>query len=229
MSTAVAQFGPVVNDISGMGDTHELLGGIGTCRWKQVINGMHLNGPWNCVEYVVIPPGASCGKHTHLHTEEIYYILSGGAEMELNAEAIELTAGDLVTATIGTSHGTINRYDRDMEFLVVEVFPGAGSPPAPVRVRVEDSVELAPLFTGPWRTFARIDVPPGSKVERDPVEDGDEVLFVARGSATIEFGGSTVEGGRGLSVGIPPRAPRAIANPSDNETLEVLSTAVGLG
>jgi mannose-6-phosphate isomerase-like protein (cupin superfamily) len=229
MPTAVAQFGPVVNDISGMGDTHELLGGTGSCRWKQLINGMHLNGPWNCIEYVVIPPGASCGRHTHLRTEEIYYILSGAAEMELNGEAVELTSGDLVTATIGTSHATINRFDRDMEFLVVEVFPGAGGPPSPVRIRVEDSIELSPLFSGPWRTFAKIDLPPGGKIERDPIEDGDEVLFVARGSATIEFGGSAVEGDRGLCVGVPPRAPRAITNRSDNQTVEVLSTVVGLG
>jgi mannose-6-phosphate isomerase-like protein (cupin superfamily) len=248
MPTAVAQFGPVVNDISGMGDTHELLGGLGSCRWKQLINGMHLNGPWNCVEYVVIPPGASCGKHTHLHTEEIYYILSGAAEMELNGDTVALTAGDLVTATIGTSHGTINRFDQDMEFLVVEVFPGDGGPPSPVRVRVGDSppararqrsgeadgatehsADLSRLFTGPWKTFARIDVQPRGRLERDPVDDGDEVLFVARGSATLEFGSSVVEGDRGLCVGIPPGAPRAIANRSDNQTLEVLSTVVGLG
>lgn len=247
MSSVVAQFGPVVNDISGMGDTHELLGGEGSCRWKQLINGMHLNGPWNCVEYVVIPPQASCGRHTHLQTEEIYYILRGAAEMDLNGEQVALTAGDLVTAPIGTSHGTVNHGEADMEFFVVEVFPGTGSPPAPVRISVEHPspgdpvrsenvdqavvhrVDLSSLFTGPWRSFATIELPPGATLEPDSPQDGDEVLFVTRGSARIEYGGSIVEGERGLCVGIPPGAARAVSNTSEREPLELLRTVVGLG
>jgi mannose-6-phosphate isomerase-like protein (cupin superfamily) len=247
MPTEVAQFGPVVNEISGMGDTHELLGGVGRCRWKQLINGMHLNGPWNCVEYVVIPPGASCGRHTHLKTEEIYYILSGAAEMEVDGEPIDLSAGDLVTATIGTSHGTVNHTDEDMAFLVVEVFPGTNTPPSPMKVRVPDrprvrlpatgeaeagvehSINLETLFAGPWRSFTTIELAPGGRLQREPLADGDEVLFVARGAARIEFGAAAVEGSRGLCVGVPPGAERAIANRSDSDSLEVLSTIVGLG
>jgi len=248
MPSVVTQFGPVVNDVSGMGDTHELLGGEGRCQWKQLINGMHLNGPWNCVEYVVIPPTASCGEHTHLRTEEIYYILRGAATMELNGESVELSAGDLVTAPIGTSHGTVNHTGTDMEFFVVEVFPGAGAPPLPVQINVAGqtpthnllagaaegdeavtrSVALESLFTGPWRTFTTIELPPGGRLEAPLVEDGDEVLFVARGSARIEFGSSVVEGARGLCVGVPPGSPRAIANSSASEPLEVICIVVGL-
>jgi hypothetical protein len=32
--------GPIVNDIAGVGATHELIGGIGSYRWKQLINGI---------------------------------------------------------------------------------------------------------------------------------------------------------------------------------------------
>lgn len=53
--------GSIVNDIAGMGATHDLIGGTGSYRWKQLINGMHLAGRWNRVEYVVLPPGSSCG------------------------------------------------------------------------------------------------------------------------------------------------------------------------
>jgi mannose-6-phosphate isomerase-like protein (cupin superfamily) len=247
MSTTTTAFGAIVNSISGLGDTHELLGGVGTCRWKQLINGMHLNGPWNCVEYVVIPPGASCGLHTHHATEEIYYILSGAAEMDMNGEPVALTAGDLVTAPIGTSHGTVNDGLVDMEFLVVEVFPGAGSAPPATRIAVCDvnaggarvshshggagvahAADLAGLFTGPWQTFEAIELTPASRLER-PRSDGDEVLFVADGSARIEYGSATVEGGRGLCVGIPPAVDRSIVNTSDRNALQVLSTVVGLG
>jgi mannose-6-phosphate isomerase-like protein (cupin superfamily) len=229
-----------------MGTTQELLGGVGSCRWKQLVNGMHLNGPWNCVEYVVIPPGCSCGEHTHMHTEEIYYILSGAAEMTLNGAPVPLRAGDLVTAPIGTSHGTRNPTDEDMEFLVVEVYPGVGESPAPVLIRVgdgepgstsedaapgavEDTADLSRLFTGPWRTFSTIDLTPGERLERDVIEDGDEVLMVAGGTATIEFGSELASGGFGLCVGVPPGQTRALANSSPDEPLRVLSTIVGLG
>jgi len=246
MAQTLTQFGPVVNDATGMGQTHELLGGLGSCRWKQLINGMHLNGPWNCVEYVVIEPESSCGTHTHLRTEEIYYILDGSAEMEVNGEPIMLYAGDLVTAPIGTSHGTVNHSRGDMEFLVVEVFPGSGVDPKPVSVAINNpgyahpvtvqvdagatirELALQDLFTGPWRTFTRIELRPGASYEREPVADADEVLFVATGAAGIEFNGAMVEGGRGLCVGVPPAATRAIVNRSTTESLTVLSTIVGL-
>jgi mannose-6-phosphate isomerase-like protein (cupin superfamily) len=247
VSTTTITFGPIVNSISGLGLTHELLGGAGTCRWKQLINGMHLSGRWNCVEYVVIPPGASCGRHTHLRTEEIYYILTGSAEMEIDGQPVALTTGDLVTAPIGTTHGTVNDGPVDMEFLVVEVFPGEGSaPPAtriPVRhpnaggarvtrsnpgVGVSHCVELASLFTGPWQTFETIELTPGARLEREP-RDADEVLFVADGNARIEYGAASVEGSRGLCVGVPPAVERAIANPSQHEALQLLSVIVGAG
>jgi mannose-6-phosphate isomerase-like protein (cupin superfamily) len=247
MAQTVTQFGPIVNDATGMGVTRELLGGFGSCRWKQLINGMHLNGPWNCVEYVVIEPESSCGTHTHLRTEEIYYILQGSAEMELNGEPITLRAGDLITAPIGTSHGTVNRSGADMEFFVVEVFPGSGVDPQPVSIAMHDptaadpvTVEIGPdvelhslaledLFTGPWRSFATIELGPAARCELEPVSDADQVLFVVSGFAGIEFSGTVVEGSRGLCIGIPPAATRAIVNRSSNESLTVLSTIVGLG
>jgi mannose-6-phosphate isomerase-like protein (cupin superfamily) len=246
MPQTLTQFGPVVNDASGMGELRELLGGFGNCRWKQLINGMHLNGPWNCVEYVVIEPNRSCGTHTHLRTEEIYYILSGSAEMELNGEPITLLAGDLVTAPIGTSHGTMNRASADMEFFVVEVFPGAGTDPKPVSISLRyppagdtvtvatdtdtriSSVALQDLFTGPWRSFATIELTPGARHELEPIADATEVLFIVSGVAGIELDGTVAEGASGLCVGVPPAATRAIVNRSNKEPLTVLSTIVGL-
>jgi mannose-6-phosphate isomerase-like protein (cupin superfamily) len=166
--------------------------------------------------------------------------------MELNGEPVTLTAGDLVTAPIGTSHGTVNHNAEDMEFFVVEVFPGTETAPAPVLVNVADptpadpvgiaadlesttrSVELGDMFTGPWRSFAAIELAPRARLERDVVPDGDEVLFITGGLASIEFGGARADGERGLCVGVPPGAERAIVNRSVDEPLTVLSTVVGL-
>src|SRR5450432_1597843 len=101
MTETLTTFGPISNDATGLGMTRNLVGGEGTCLWKQLMAGMHLGGTWNCIEYVVIPPNSSCGEHTHNRTEEIYYIVSGKATMKMNGETFEVTAGDLITTPIG--------------------------------------------------------------------------------------------------------------------------------
>jgi len=165
-------FGPIVNDCEGMGATHQLIGGEGSARWKQLINGMHLTGPWNCIEYVVLPPGASCGEHVHRATEAIDYILAGSAVMHIDGERVEVEAGDVITETIGAAHTIANHADRDMEMYVIEVFPGDGEAAAPRRLPLgrelapdvgyrgspaalhHRSVDLAPLFSGAWGSFS---------------------------------------------------------------------------
>ena len=49
----VTEYGVIFNDASGLGEIDHLVGGTGTCRWKTVINGMHLPGQWNVIEYGV--------------------------------------------------------------------------------------------------------------------------------------------------------------------------------
>ncbi len=87
------RYGPITNTTESLGITRQLVGGEGACRWKMLMYGMHLGLPWNTVEYVVIPPGASCGEHVHARTEEIYYILEGSATMHINGSRLEVTAG----------------------------------------------------------------------------------------------------------------------------------------
>jgi mannose-6-phosphate isomerase-like protein (cupin superfamily) len=98
------------------------------------LNGMHLTGRWNRVEYVVLPPGSSCGEHVHRATEEIYYILAGAAVMHIDGERVDVQAGDLITETIGAAHTIANHGDHDMEMYVIEVFPGGGEAHAPQRL-----------------------------------------------------------------------------------------------
>src|SRR5258705_9934340 len=88
----VCTYGPITNDTKQLGITRQLIGGKGVCFWKQLINGMHLGGHLHCVEYVVVPPGASIGRHTHERTEEIYYILSGRATMDMDGNPREVAA-----------------------------------------------------------------------------------------------------------------------------------------
>lgn len=216
-------FGLIRNDISGLAHTRGQVGGEGVCRWKMLMNGMHLEGHWNCVEFVVIEPGASVGEHVHLRTEEIYYIISGRAVVTMDGERIEARPGDLITTPIGSSHAIANHGGEDMEFFVTEVFPDTGPPAPPATVHVPDllaerpvgrsvQLDLGPHFTGDWRRFQLLEVPVG----QGPVDLGvgaldSAVLHVLDGDAVITVDGEEFAGGKGLSLAVPPGRPTTVA------------------
>lgn len=211
-------FGPIVNDTSGLATTHRQVGGEGVCRWKMLMNGMHLEGEWNCVEYVVLTPGASVGEHVHMRTEEIYYIVRGQAVVTMNDVELHASPGDLITTPIGAAHSIANRTDEDMHFFVIEVFPHAGGAAAPAQLNVpamlpdadgvrRATVDLRPYFTGDWHSFTLLDVPADGTVTEEAQAGHAQVLHLLAGSAGFEVNGERYEGGAGLSLAVPPHTP----------------------
>jgi len=211
-------FGPIINDTNGLATTHRQVGGEGVCRWKMLMNGMHLEGEWNCVEYVVLTPGASVGEHVHMRTEEIYYIVRGQAVVTMNDVELHAGPGDLITTPIGAAHSIANRTDEDMHFFVIEVFPNAGEAAAPGRLNVparlpdadgvrRATVDLRPFFTGDWHSLTLLDLPDGAAVTEEAQDDQTQVLHVLDGSAEFEVNGRRHEGGPGLSLAIPAHTP----------------------
>jgi mannose-6-phosphate isomerase-like protein (cupin superfamily) len=245
----VSEYGVIFNDASGLGEIDHLVGGTGSCRWKTIINGMHLPGAWNVVEYVVVPPGASCGEHRHTETEEIYYILAGTAEMSIDGRRVAVQAGDLITSPIGTVHGIANHGEADVRFFVVEVFPAHGAPAQVQRIGVHEQlrptagyrgyqgddlritqVNLSWHFTGPWRTFSEIEIPPEEAIGPYQLARGTaEVLFVVDGDADVTVGSQVRKGGHGLCVGAALGSTVTVRNRSDRQPLRLISTEVRAG
>ncbi len=237
-------YGPITNTTEGLGTTRALVGGEGVCQWKMLFYGMHLGHPWHTVEFVVIPPGASCGEHTHNDTEEIYYLLSGRATMYLDGTPLEVSAGDLITTPIGSKHAIANHGDQDMHMFVVEVFPGTGAGGQPTRVvlphrmhefaslRGADGpiqaamVDLGALLTGGWRAFTMAEIPPGGTLGPYWCHEGVEVAFVVQGEATMLVGEERVSGATGLCVAVPTGLVRSITNTSSDKPLVVIWTEV---
>ncbi|MFJ1706973.1 cupin domain-containing protein [Kitasatospora sp. NPDC088346] len=231
-------FGPIANDVSGPAVTHRQVGGEGVCRWKMLMNGMHLEGEWNCVEYVVVEPGASVGEHVHLRTEEIYYIVRGHAVVTMDGVEIRAAAGDLITTPIGSSHSIANRGDEDMHFFVTEVFPGEGPAAPPAHLHVPDrlepgagirsaEVDLTRYFTGDWRRFRLLDIPAGGRLDERVPTDRSIVLHVLEGSGAIVADGVRHPGGPGLSVALTPGLAFTVS-PTGAQPLRLISTEVGV-
>lgn len=219
-------FGPIINDTSGLAATWRQVGGAGLCRWKMLMNGMHLEGTWNCVEYVVIEPGAVVGEHVHVRTEEIYYIVSGSGIVTMNDTETRVTPGDLITAPIGAAHSIANSGSEDLHFFVVEMFPGqdtAGAAAKPAALHVPDQlpdgggcrradVDLTPHFTGDWRRFSLVEVPAGGTLDLRNDSGRATVAHLLTGTAAMVVEGESYSGGPGLSIASPAGATCFVRN-----------------
>ncbi|KAF4407960.1 cupin domain-containing protein [Streptomyces lycii] len=229
-------FGPIINDTSGLATTHAQVGGEGVCRWKMLMNGMHLEGEWNCVEYVVLTPGASVGEHVHMRTEEIYYIIRGRAVVTMNDVELHAGPGDLITTPIGAAHSIANRTDEEMHFFVIEVFPNEGPAAEPAQLHVPSllpeagaarraTVDLRPYFTGDWHSLTLLDLPGGDTVREEAQDGHTQVVHVLDGSVEFEVEGARHTGGPGLSLAIPPRTPWTVRSAGP---VSLISTRVGV-
>ena len=67
----------------------------------------------------VLPPGAVVGRHHHLTTEEIYYILSGRGHMTVGADERAVGTGDAVFIPRGQSHTLANTGTEPLVLLLV--------------------------------------------------------------------------------------------------------------
>ena len=67
----------------------------------------------------MLPAGASVGRHYHVETEEIYYILDGTGEMRIDDETREVTTGDCILIPRGCTHSLRNTGADTMRLLLV--------------------------------------------------------------------------------------------------------------
>ena len=65
---------------------------------------------------LTIEPGSSIGYHEHINEEEIFYILSGTAELDDNGEKKILRTGD-VAVTSNAGHAIANNGSETVEIL----------------------------------------------------------------------------------------------------------------
>lgn len=112
-------------------------GGSSVVHWTRLATGGMLHSDIESFEWNRVPAGAVIGEHIHTHTEEIYYIISGEAEMRLGQESRRVGPGDLIATPLNGRHGIANVGDTDLDFLVIEVVPPA------IRDRLPEKVPAA--------------------------------------------------------------------------------------
>ncbi len=80
----------------------------------QLAAGEHLYAGMNC-----FLPGQEHAAHVHPNQDKLYYVLAGTALAEAGGEVTEVSAGDLILAPAGVSHGLKNPGPQPLSVLVV--------------------------------------------------------------------------------------------------------------
>ncbi|MES2427956.1 MAG: cupin domain-containing protein [Bacteroidota bacterium] len=66
----------------------------------------------------ILHPGSSIGYHLQ-QEQEIYYILNGNGELQMNGKPIPVTTGDAILTLPGSSHGIKPAGNEDLTILIV--------------------------------------------------------------------------------------------------------------
>lgn len=69
----------------------------------------------------ILSDGAAIPPHIHVNVEEIYYILDGRGEINIEGETKEVEAGDVIYIPPGKAHTLIHEGDRPIRFITVSV------------------------------------------------------------------------------------------------------------
>ena len=96
-------------------------GGKGTVSYARKIGPSFFRTNWAYVDHLLVPPGASVGKHIHNGVEEFYYVMNGSGEITVNDETAPVKAGDTIPLLAREAHGLANNGSEPLEVIIIGV------------------------------------------------------------------------------------------------------------
>jgi mannose-6-phosphate isomerase-like protein (cupin superfamily) len=97
------------------------LGGQGTVHYRRCLHPEVFLTNWSYVDHLVLPPATSEGRHLHTGVEEVYYVMSGSGEVQLNGETASIIKGDAVPVHLDKVHSFRNDGSEDLELMIIGI------------------------------------------------------------------------------------------------------------
>lgn len=95
--------------------------------WGQGCDGWHLvRTPALSVIQERMPPGTAEVRHSHEHSRQFFYVLSGCLTLESGGARCTLHGGEGLEVPPGTIHQALNDSDEETNFLVISQPPSHG-------------------------------------------------------------------------------------------------------
>jgi uncharacterized cupin superfamily protein len=101
--------------------SENLLGGKGVAQYRRALGPEDFFSNWEYVDHLVLPPGATLGRHRHQHMEEIFYVMDGAGSVEVGKESAPIKKGDAIPIMLNETHAMINNGTTDLELMVVGI------------------------------------------------------------------------------------------------------------
>ena len=93
-------------------------GGKETVQYRRTLGPGAFASNWAFVDHLLIPVGASVGRHYHQGVDEIYFVINGKGKIRVNDEVSELAYGYSVPVKAGEIHSIESSDTEPLEIII---------------------------------------------------------------------------------------------------------------
>ena len=82
---------------------------------------------WSYVDHLLVRPGVSTQDRKLVDVEEVYYVIRGAGQIQVNGQQAAIKEGNAVPVRLQESYSFVNKTEKDLELLVIGIAKEKGS------------------------------------------------------------------------------------------------------